>query len=228
MKHRLESLRTCLADTDKESIEDLGLGLLWGWRNWGPQTEHYWVSPWTGERFAWRAGIDWPPVLVDFNIGKSVPNHLLPDSVLPWPPPAEYIDSLDQDLAACAASAITTDRKKRSSILKAIAKDIRIKAKDCKKFGMGRLVPVQVSTLKGGRAENGWEILYKWSPVSSIPTSELSIPGLSSPAVVNLPPGGTYLIRARRPGADGKPIMSETRTITISAEPVIECQIPVP
>lgn len=121
----------------------------------------------------------------------------------PTPAPSEYLDSLDRDLSACAFAATVTDQAKSQSILDAVLDDVKIKADDCLTFGMGRLVPVQVSTLRGSAPENGWAVFYKWSPSSQFDTEEMRIPQLTSPASKALPPG-KYSIRAEKQSLDSE------------------------
>ena len=113
------------------------------------------------------------------------------------PPPAEYSASLDRDVQACALTARTQDAELRRQILSAVQKDIEIKAEDCRKFGMGRRVPVHITTLRGAATEHGWQVFYKWSCASALQPEEVRVPNLTSPANVELPPG-VYSVRAEK------------------------------
>ena len=113
------------------------------------------------------------------------------------PPPDPYLDSLDRDVKACAIAATITDADERRLVISAVAKDIEIKAEDCRMFGMGRKVPVTIRTLRGAAVENGWQVFYKWSCASSLQPAEARVPNLTSPANVELPPG-VYSVRAEK------------------------------
>ncbi len=113
------------------------------------------------------------------------------------PPPADYLDSLDRDVQACALASTLRDPDQRREVLSAVEKDIEIKAEDCHKFGMGRKVPVTIRTLRGTAAENGWQVFYRWSCASLLQPEEMRVPNLTSPAKVDLPPG-EYFFRAEK------------------------------
>jgi hypothetical protein len=142
----------------------------------------------------------------------------------PPPPPAEYLASLDRDLTACNAAYKLKDKAQRSEILTAIANDIKIKAEDCRRFGMGRKIPVRVSTLLGATPENGWEVFYKWSGSSLFETAEVRIPQLTSPATVELPPGA-YIFRAQKRASDTAARNTSPVRIIVGLEKTIECQL---
>lgn len=150
----------------------------------------------------------------------------VPDSELLDPPPQEYLISLDQDLQLCEMANQLIDEKKKKIVREAVYKDLSIKQEDCSEFGMGRLIPVNVNTLRDGKPEPGWEVLFKWVPAGPIATAELASPDLSSPAILHLAPGGTFQIRARKTGPDGKVITSVVREITIMSGPEVKCDIP--
>jgi hypothetical protein len=208
VQQKLAALDGCLGDDRRpyglSPAHVLSLGLTYGWKTnnlkWG------WDPPMSPvRRVLVRAGI--------------------PDSQLLDPPPQEYLTSLDQDLQQCELANGLPDDKKLQ-ILAAVERDLEIKEIDCESFGMGRLVPVNVNTLRNGVPESGWEVLFKWMPAGPIPTTELASPDLSSPSVLHLVPGGTFQIRARRTGSDGKAVTSIVRTITITSDPALKCDIP--
>jgi hypothetical protein len=138
------------------------------------------LTGWPG----WRAKAHMPPTL------STTPSP-------PPPPPPEYLDSLDRDIEACAVASRLKDQDQRRAILDAVMKDLEIKSEDCRRFGMGRRVPVSVRTLRGTVAENGWQVFYKWSCSSLLQPDEVRVPNLTSPATVELPPG-VYSIRAEK------------------------------
>ena len=142
----------------------------------------------------------------------------------PPPPPAEYMASLDRDLAACDAAYKLKEKTQRVEIFRAIAEDVKIKAEDCRKYGMGRKVTVRVSTLQGATAENGWEVFYKWAGSSGFETAEVRVPQLTSPATVELPPGA-YIFRAQKKVAETAKTTSPVR-IVVGLEKAVECQLP--
>lgn len=143
------------------------------------------------------------------------------------PPPPEYMDSLDQDLRACRAVSDTKDQAIRRAVLQSVSNDIAVKVADCKQFGMGRNVPVQVVTLRGKDADNGWEVYYRWLCASALHVQERRIPKLTSPAAIELPPG-EYAFRAQKRAANGELTKTDAVTITVGLRQQLECQLPVP
>lgn len=152
----------------------------------------------------------------------------------PTPPPAEYLDSLDRDISACTYAEQVKDDEQRQIILRAINKDIAIKAEDCRKFGMGRNVSVRVTTmrlisLQGPTAENGWEVFYKWNCSSDFQTEEMRAPQLTSPAVLELPPGN-YTIRAQKreqkKNSATQLRKTEPAAIVVGLQPTVDVQLP--
>ncbi len=142
----------------------------------------------------------------------------------PPPPPAEYLSSLDRDIEACAAASQIKDEARRQSILSAVRKDIAIKSEDCHKFGMGRAVPVSISTLRGSVTENGWEVFYRWISSSDFQPEEVRVPQLTSPAVVALPPG-QYAIRAQKKLSDTQTQTIAETTIVVGLQPTTDLQL---
>ena len=142
----------------------------------------------------------------------------------PSPPPAAYSASLDRDIEACGYASTLTDPAERAAIFSAVVEDIDIKARDCRQFGMSRNIEVRVSTLRGSAAENGWEVFYKWTGSSLFTAEELRMPNLTSPAVVELPPG-RYMFRAERRASDTSVKGTQPVTIVVGSERTIECQL---
>jgi hypothetical protein len=158
---------------------------------------------------------------------NAAPLHAGP----PAPPPAEYLDSLDQDISACVFALQSKDDARRETLLRAVSKDIAIKAEDCHRFGMGRNVSVRVTTmrmisLQGPTAENGWEVYYKWNCSSDFQPKEMRIPQLSSPASVQLPPGN-YSIRAQKTLSKAQVSKTEPAEIIVGLQPSVEVQLPI-
>lgn len=203
MQQTLAALDRCLNGnvSDFSTIYNLSLGLTYGWR---------------AGNLEWARGLDERRLTVRSGV---------PDSQLLDPPPPEYIASLNHSLQLCqAASSESKDKKKK--ILSAISLDMSIKEADCEKFGMGRLIQVNVNTVRGGVAESGWEVLYRWLPIGTVQTMELSGAQLSSPVSLKLVPGDTFQLRAKKSGADGNPVYSQTVTVTITPDSAHGIQVP--
>jgi len=143
----------------------------------------------------------------------------------PPPPPPDYLESLDRDAKVCAAAA-TLEETQRRAVLDAVRKDIAVKSEDCMRFGMGRKVPVSIRTVRGDRAENGWQVFYRWSCVSPLQPEEMRVPNLTSPATVELPPG-VYRFRAERRNAAGKVETVDAVTITVGSSATVPIELPV-
>jgi hypothetical protein len=142
------------------------------------------------------------------------------------PPPVAYLASLDQDIRICTIAAELNDAAARIALYEVIAKDIAIKTQDCRKFGMGRMVPVRVRTVLNGTPSNGWQVFYKWVGSSLLKTQELSFANLTSPATGELPPG-MYEIRAEKQGAPTLAQAARPVTIVVGLEATKEVEIAV-
>jgi len=142
------------------------------------------------------------------------------------PPPAAYLSSLDQDIRICAIAAGLTDPTARTAIYGVIAKDIAIKTQDCRKFGMGRMVPVHVKTVLAGAPSHGWQVFYRWVGSSLLKTQELRFANLTSPATAELPPG-MYEIRVEKRGAPTLAKAAPPLTILVGSEATKEVEIAV-
>jgi len=123
------------------------------------------------------------------------------------------------------------DEAQRQRILQAVARDISIKAEDCRRFGMGRNVQVRVTTvrlisLQGPSTENGWEVFYKWNCSSDFQPQEMRIPQLSSPASVQLPPGN-YTIRAQKALPKAQILKTQPADIVVGLQPSLDVELPV-
>lgn len=144
----------------------------------------------------------------------------------PLPPPADYMATLDQDVKACLYASKLKDSEVRKELLAQVREDIHIKAEDCKKFGMGRIVTVHVTTLKGPIADNGWEVFYKWQCASAFQPAEMRAPTLTSPATLKLPPGN-YAIRAQKHTPDSKLLNTATISVVVGLQPGTEIELPI-
>ena len=140
------------------------------------------------------------------------------------PPPLEYLASLQADLEACELAKKQSDPALRQAILDEVIQDISVKANDCEKSGMGRLIQVRVSTMRGPTAENGWVVFWRWMPAGPLQTVETSMPSLTSPASKQLPPG-TYAFRAEKRVSATQLLSTETRVIIVGGEQTIECPL---
>lgn len=143
------------------------------------------------------------------------------------PPPPEYMASLDRDFDACSRAFHMKKSPEKQELLASIHKDIEIKSKDCIAFGMGRMIPVRISTVHGAATASGWAAFYKWSSVSSFPVAELRVPGLTSPAVLNLPPG-IYTFRAELKVSDAEVKKTDAVIVPVGGQKMIDVQLPVP
>ena len=144
----------------------------------------------------------------------------------PLPPPADYLASLDRDIKACQFSAKVKDPDERKALLDSVREDIHIKAQDCRKFGMGRMVTVRVMTLKGPVADNGWEVFYRWQCASAFQPAEIRVPQLTSPATLKLPPGN-YTVRAQKKVSDTQLLNTSTVSVVIGLQSGSDIQLPV-
>jgi hypothetical protein len=185
------------------TLHNLSLGLAYGWKTgnltWG------WVGSTPMRRLIIRSGV--------------------PDSQLLDPPPPEYIASLNRSLQLCQDASSQSEDKK-NEILSAIRLDMIIKEADCEGFGMGRLIQVSVNTVRGGVAESGWEVLYRWLPIGTVQTTELSSAQLSSPVSLKLVPGDTFQLRAKKSRTDGNSVYSQTVTVTVTSDLAQGIQVP--
>ena len=142
------------------------------------------------------------------------------------PPPTTYLASLDQDMRICTIATGLTDPTVRTAIYEVIAKDIAIKTQDCRKFGMGRMVPVHVKTMLAGAPNNGWQVFYKWVGSSLLKAQELPFANLTSPATAELPPG-MYEIRVEKRGSPTLAKAALPVTILVGSEATKEVEIAV-
>lgn len=143
----------------------------------------------------------------------------------PQPPPEAYSQSLDEDVKACQAAGKLKGEDKQE-MLEYVRKDIEIKAADCRKFGMGRMVQVKVTTVRGPQMDDGWEVYYKWDCSSAFQPKELRAPKLTNPAVMQVPPGN-YLVRAQKQQG-GQVLKTEATRVAVGGEKAAEVQLPIP
>lgn len=147
------------------------------------------------------------------------------------PPPADYVVQLSQeaDLCAKAAEVLKSDPSRKEiaeKVLASVANDVALKLRDCREWGMGRLINVVAHTEKNGQPDPGWTVMYKWISVSGLSAAELSFPKESTPTTKLVPPG-VYAIYATKQVGD-KLLKSEVKTITAFQTDKVQCEIPVP
>jgi len=143
------------------------------------------------------------------------------------PPPAVYVASLRRDAKACAFALQLKPGEERDKVIRAVRNDVVLKIADCRKFGMGRGVPVRVSTLRGPKTENGWAVFYRWNCASSFQPAELRVPQLTSPALLDLPPG-EYSFRAEFKAAGAKPESAGPATVIVGGLQTTVVELPIP
>lgn len=143
----------------------------------------------------------------------------------PSPPPDEYMESLDRDLKACEAASRLPDAQQQA-VLDAVRNDIAVKTEDCRRFGMGRMVPVSIKTVRGNQVENGWQVFYRWVCPGPLQPEELSVPNLTSPANKELPPG-VYTFRAAKRNAAGRVETTDPVTITVGNSETVPIELPI-
>jgi hypothetical protein len=89
---------------------------------------------------------------------------------------------------------------------------------------MSRMVPVNVTTLRGAKAENGWQVFYKWLIASPFQPEEVRAPNLTSPATVELPPG-VYSVSAERRVSDTQVETVAPVRVVVGSTPSVPLQL---
>lgn len=146
--------------------------------------------------------------------------------VLPGAPlPEAYLQSLELDLKVLRLALASKDRKKREELARAVIEDLKLKSDDCRQFGRGRLVPVEVTTRKGNQVVNDWLVYYRYVAVGDLPTSQLPMETASSPARKSLPPG-VYDFHAEAT-VGGSAVQSSVVRGVVSGVPSLHLEIPV-
>lgn len=139
--------------------------------------------------------------------------------------PAAYGRNLAQDVDLLQ-DALHGSPDRQAQTLKDVLEDIRLKHADCKQFGMGRLVKLEVRTVKDGRDVGGWQVFYRWLPARAVgevrPQPFLS---LSSPTSVELPPGA-YSVQAKK-AVEGKEVASAELPVPVGGKKTVTLEIPV-
>jgi hypothetical protein len=148
----------------------------------------------------------------------------------PRPLPADYSDSLRSLLKTLR---VATDPA-RSGVLPVklpadtqaafdfVKRDLDAKDKDCLQFGMGRLVPVSVRTVRSDRsADPGWELFYTCS-FGGLTGGESRAPGLTH-TTLSLPPAASCTFHVRRTGRD-----AQAGPVPVAGTPAVTVEIVVP
>jgi hypothetical protein len=139
--------------------------------------------------------------------------------------PLEYRMQLTLD--AYVLTKALTDSVQAEQIMTDVEKDLRLKSTDCRRFGHGRAVRVEVETIRGDKQESGWQICYLWVPTVKLAPIEMHFPRPSSPAVADLPPG-QYIIHAERKDDHGKNVKSESVTVPVGGTEQIHWKLLIP
>jgi|SRR5271157_1476622 len=119
------------------------------------------------------------------------------------PLPKEYVENLNSlatQLETLAQRAKEDDASARQLTdgFAFVARDLRAKYSDCMQFGMGRLVSVNIRTVRGDNAPDpGWEVFYRCTLSNGQAGGEVQARGLTAIGV-QLPPAAVCVFRARR------------------------------
>ena len=140
--------------------------------------------------------------------------------------PAQYGRSVERDLALLRA-ALDLAPDAQAETLRSVSEDISLKHADCKRFGMARLVKLEVRTMHGTAETKGWQVLYRWLPGRAVgEVRSQSFPALSSPAAVELPPGA-YSVRAVK-NVEGRELSSKEWPVPVGGAKTVAFEVPVP
>jgi hypothetical protein len=140
--------------------------------------------------------------------------------------PAAYGRSVERSLDLLRA-ALDSGPLRQAETLQYVLQDIKLKHADCKRFGMGRLVKIEVRTMKDGRQSSGWQIFYRWIPSRAVgQVRPQPFPLLSSPTSAELPPGA-YTVLARKT-VDGKELNSAELPVPVGGTKTVVFEVPVP
>jgi hypothetical protein len=146
--------------------------------------------------------------------------HLAGDRI-----PAAYARSMAQN-SVILQNALYASAEQQARTLEEVLADIRLKHADCKKFGMGRLVKLEVRTVKDAREVSGWQVFYRWLPARAVgEVRALPFLSLSSPTSVEIPPGA-YSVQAKRT-VGGREIASAELPVPVGGQKTVTVEIPV-
>jgi hypothetical protein len=140
--------------------------------------------------------------------------------------PAAYARSMERNLALLR-KALNSGPVRQAETLQYVLEDLKLKHADCKQFGMGRLVKLEVRTMKGSGEASGWQVFYRWLPSRAVgEVRPQPFPSLSSPTSVELPPGA-YAVQARKT-VDGKEVASRELPVPVGGQKIVTFEVPVP
>jgi hypothetical protein len=140
--------------------------------------------------------------------------------------PAPYGRSIERHLDLLRA-ALDSGPVRQAETLQYVLEDIKLKHADCRQFGMGRLVKLEVRTKKEGEEVKGWQVFYRWIPSRAVgEVRPQPFPALSSPTSVDLPPGA-YTIQARK-SVEGKELASAEMPVPVGGRKAVTFEVPVP
>jgi hypothetical protein len=114
--------------------------------------------------------------------------------------PVEYLAHLEAITKVCEGALAQARRNPAQATRAAVAfaRDLALKVDDCKKFDMGRVIPVEIKIIKDGVPDAGWSVYYKWQPGSeATAVVELLFPAPTPGAMRGLPPG-LYVVRGEK------------------------------
>lgn len=147
--------------------------------------------------------------------------------------PADYITHLQTATQVCEASlrqagvSMSRGAAYPDVDIQAFASDLALKVDDCQRFGMGRMVPVEIQIQSGGVSDNGWSVFYKWLPGSSgLKVIELPFPNPTPNAARLLPPG-LYAIRGEKV-EKGQKVQTAITTVSVGGKEKIVFTIAAP
>jgi hypothetical protein len=138
--------------------------------------------------------------------------------------PLEYRMQLTLDAYLLEQALNNSDSAKQ--VMTDVEMDLRLKNADCKKFGHGRKVIVQIQTVLGEEQKKGWQICYRWVPTAKLTASEMHFPQPSSPTFIELPPG-QYIIHAEKEDGHGNMVKSDSVTVPVGGDQDILWKLPV-
>jgi len=139
--------------------------------------------------------------------------------------PAAYGRNMAQN-AVLLQDALHGSPAQQAQTLESVFADIKVKQADCRQFGMGRLVKLEVRTVKDGREVGGWQVFYRWLPARAVgEVRPLPFLSLSSPTSVEIPPGA-YSVQAKKT-VDGKETASVELPVPVGGQKTVTLEIPV-
>lgn len=119
------------------------------------------------------------------------------------PVPAEYLRNLasladELETAAKKAPPKGPPPKELAEAFAFTGKDLEAKYKDCLAYGMSRLLPVKLRTIRADNTlASGWEVLYRCTLNTGLSGAELQAPGLTE-TMAQLPPSAVCVFHARK------------------------------